>query len=236
MVNENWAPAPGYEELYEVSDLGRVKSLRLGKLMKPHEVNYRIGYLQVGFSLAGRMKNFYVHRLVLEAFVGPCPDGMECRHLNGNARDNRLLNLAWGTRSENNFDRVKHGTHYHTARTHCPKGHPLDGVARRPDGTIRQRICITCRREKGRRRRAAKQTCPQGHPFDAVAYKSDGTVRQRYCTRCRVESVSKQMTARHGEARANRTHCAKGHELDGVCARGRYCKRCNNERNRAARL
>lgn len=51
-----------------------------------------------------------VHRLILEAFDGPCPDGMEARHLNGNKLDNRLRNLAWGTRKENMQDRTKHGT------------------------------------------------------------------------------------------------------------------------------
>ena len=52
----------------------------------------------------------FVHRLVLEAFVGPCPDGMESRHLNGNQSDNCLTNLAWGTRHENSQDKKDHGT------------------------------------------------------------------------------------------------------------------------------
>lgn len=52
-----------------------------------------------------------VHRLVLETYVGPCPSGMECRHLNGNPADNHLENLCWGTHSENVLDAVKHGTH-----------------------------------------------------------------------------------------------------------------------------
>ena len=51
-----------------------------------------------------------VHRLVLEAFVGPCPPGCETRHLNGNPADNRLCNLAWGTHRENAADKVRHGT------------------------------------------------------------------------------------------------------------------------------
>ena len=51
-----------------------------------------------------------VHSLVLEAFVGPRPEGMECRHLNGDRKDNRIENLRWGTRAENAQDRVIHGT------------------------------------------------------------------------------------------------------------------------------
>jgi hypothetical protein len=58
----------------------------------------------------GKIKAFYVHRLVLEAFIGPCPEGMECRHLDGNPKNNRLDNLYWGTGKENATDRVRHGT------------------------------------------------------------------------------------------------------------------------------
>ncbi len=52
----------------------------------------------------------YIHTLVAEAFAGPRPAGMECRHLNGNPIDNRPENLAWGTRKENVQDMVRHGT------------------------------------------------------------------------------------------------------------------------------
>ena len=51
-----------------------------------------------------------VHHLVLEAFDGPCPEGMVCRHLNGNPADNRAENLKWGTEKENNEDKIRHGT------------------------------------------------------------------------------------------------------------------------------
>lgn len=51
-----------------------------------------------------------VHVLVLLAFVGPCPEGMECRHLDGNPANNRLDNLCWGTGSENWNDKRRHGT------------------------------------------------------------------------------------------------------------------------------
>jgi hypothetical protein len=50
-----------------------------------------------------------VHRLVLEAFVGACPTGQQARHLDGNADNPRLDNLAWGTARENMEDRFRHG-------------------------------------------------------------------------------------------------------------------------------
>lgn len=53
-----------------------------------------------------------IHTAVLEEFVGPRPEGMECRHLNGNSLDNRLENLAWGTHAENTEDMVRYGVEW----------------------------------------------------------------------------------------------------------------------------
>lgn len=53
-------------------------------------------------------KTFLVHKLVLEAFVGPCPEGMQCRHLDGNGRNNNLSNICWGTPQENSDDNKLH--------------------------------------------------------------------------------------------------------------------------------
>jgi len=64
-------------------------------------------YLQVNFGKGC----FAVHRLVLEAFIGPCPDGMECCHYDGDPSNNCIENLRWDTRKENIRDAVKHGTH-----------------------------------------------------------------------------------------------------------------------------
>jgi hypothetical protein len=68
------------------------------------------GHLQVSLYGGGLINTGKVHQLILEAFVGPCPPGMECRHKDGNPTNNRLENLAWGTRTENIADRVAHGT------------------------------------------------------------------------------------------------------------------------------
>lgn len=65
------------------------------------------GYLCVNL---GRGNTRVIHRLVLEAFVWPCPAGMECRHLNGNRTDHRLENLTWGSPAENHADQYQHGT------------------------------------------------------------------------------------------------------------------------------
>lgn len=110
---EEWRDIPGYEGLYQVSNLGRVKSLNYhltGKEQILRPGKDRIGgYLQVGLSKGGKRKHFKVHRLVWEAFNGPIPEGYECNHINEDKTDNRLENLNlmtpkentnWGTRNE----------------------------------------------------------------------------------------------------------------------------------------
>lgn len=74
------------------------------------------GYLFVNLYQAAKVKTpVTVHRLVLEAFVGPRPDGMECRHLDGDPANNRLANLAWGSPVENASDRKRHQVERRTA-------------------------------------------------------------------------------------------------------------------------
>lgn len=97
---------------YRVSNKGRVQSRwnrrwGLGDVWKDRKP-YRSpsGHLQV--MLQGRVARL-VHHLVLEAFVGMRPEGMECCHENDNPSDNRLENLRWGTRSDNRRDAKKNG-------------------------------------------------------------------------------------------------------------------------------
>lgn len=66
-------------------------------------------YLVVNLCKNKKLFRRLIHRLVLETFVGLCPSGMQCRHLNGNHQDNRLENLSWGTQLENAQDRINHG-------------------------------------------------------------------------------------------------------------------------------
>lgn len=80
-----------------------------GRWLKPFRSG-NTGHLHVELCKNGIPKAVYVHQLVLEAFVGSCPEGMECRHLDGNPKNNELENLCWGTRKENQADRKRHGT------------------------------------------------------------------------------------------------------------------------------
>ena len=115
---ERWKPIAGFEGHYEVSDRGRVKSLRR-RDVRGNRLRERImrsrrksnGYLTVALRRDHRLTSVHIHRLVLEAFVGPCPEGHETRHRDGSRDNNRLGNLHWGTRRENTLDKIKHGTH-----------------------------------------------------------------------------------------------------------------------------
>lgn len=80
------------------------------KRLSAHPASVDDPHLKVTVRRDGRRQTTFVHRLVLEAFVGPCPDGLECRHRNGNPTDNRLSNIEWATRTVNQGDRVAHGT------------------------------------------------------------------------------------------------------------------------------
>ena len=102
---------PGYPLQYATTD-GLIFSLRTGeykqKPMRLHNGYYRVN-LRDG-CIPAKTHVEPVHKLVLETFIGPRPEGFVCRHLNGNALDNRLENLCWGTPKENAQDSIRHGT------------------------------------------------------------------------------------------------------------------------------
>ena len=109
LPDEHWLPVVGWEGLYEVSDLGRVRGLYTSRIRKPvqdpNDLRLRINLLR-----DAKRTTVYVHRLVLEAFVGPRPEGQLCRHGPGGRLDNRLVNLCWGTPRDNNLDQRRDGT------------------------------------------------------------------------------------------------------------------------------
>ncbi len=124
-ASETWRDIPGWEGFYQVSTNGRVRSLdRIVKArhpasgkIEPRKYAGRVlrlnkmknGYLWVSLVCNQKLSREYVHRLVLRAFAGLCPDGLEVCHGNGIRDDNRLENLRYGTRSENAFDALRHG-------------------------------------------------------------------------------------------------------------------------------
>lgn len=142
-MNEEWRDIDGHEGLYQVSNTGKVKSLRSGKILKTDSGEW--GHQRV--NLGRRERGLRVHRLVLEAFVGPCPPGMECCHNNGDPSDNRVENLRWDTKKANVADRRKHGNDPMLNRTHCPRGHPLEAPNLRAATALRgRRPCLACDR------------------------------------------------------------------------------------------
>lgn len=98
---EIWKDIKGYEGLYQISSLGRVKSLKFGKdkILKPtHTYNK---YMRVDLCHHNKVKKHKVHRLVAEAFI-PNPEGKsEVNHINTIQTDNRVENLEWCTHKEN---------------------------------------------------------------------------------------------------------------------------------------
>lgn len=158
---ENWLSIAGFEDFYEVSDLGNVRSLdryapvrggaltlRVGRLLKPWSQSS--GHLAV--SLGKTYKKVRVHRLVLETFVGPAPYNTEACHTNSDPKDNRLDNLRWDTRRENNLDRVRSGTHHYSKRSRCKYGHEytVENTHLRNRGGNISRVCKTCKRVGGK--------------------------------------------------------------------------------------
>lgn len=162
LAGEEWRPVPQFEAFYEVSNLGRVKSIGTGRGRRLRIMRQAVkhhGYRSVCLYRGdGKQTRRGVHRLVLTAFVGECPQDHEACHRNGDTSDNRLENLYWGTTSENRIDTVRHGTHRHSKKTHCPQGHRYDESNTR---TYRGgRYCRACNSEHSRNRKARlRQEC-----------------------------------------------------------------------------
>lgn len=154
MDTETWRPIAGWVGLYEVSSDGRVRSLPRpgckGRVLRFGTTGN--GYLTATFSANGKREARTVHRIVAEAFIGPKPDGMQTCHNDGDKTNNAASNLRYATQSENERDKLRHGTHYLANRTHCPAGHEYTPENTRVH-TGGGRSCKTCHREQQARRR-----------------------------------------------------------------------------------
>lgn len=121
-VAEMWRPVLGYEGSYEASNMGQVRSVprivrsgahgamrKAGGVILSPIMGSR-GYPVVNLTRQGSRRQLFLHKVILEAFTGARPEGMEACHNNGDTADARLDNLRWDTRSGNHKDKRKHGT------------------------------------------------------------------------------------------------------------------------------
>lgn len=119
-MRETWKDIKGYEGLYQVSNLGNVKSvnhyasngkcliLYKGKLLKPW-FDGKKHYLQVTLSKDNVKKKYLIHRLVAETFINNTQNLPEVNHKNGCKTDNKVNNLEWVTSKENKAHAIKNG-------------------------------------------------------------------------------------------------------------------------------
>lgn len=148
-----WRAAVGYEGFIEVSDEGEVRSVARA-VVTPSGRSWtmrgrvlgqspnRHGYASVRITINGKSTRRRVAYLVAETFLPQPEDGQILRHLDDDRMNSRLSNLAYGTHSDNAQDRVRNGRDANASKTHCPKGHLLDG--KRKSGG---RYCKQCSRE-----------------------------------------------------------------------------------------
>lgn len=119
-MKEKWKWIRGYKHYYKVSNFGRVKGVRrfvggkCGSIRVKHPRKLKLsvdanGYLFVGLSKHAKVKYCRVHRLVLEAFIGPCPYGREGCHKDDDRTNNNVRNLYWGTDGQNCKDAIRNG-------------------------------------------------------------------------------------------------------------------------------
>ncbi|MHB8409865.1 MAG: NUMOD4 motif-containing HNH endonuclease [Acidiferrobacterales bacterium] len=121
---EEWRPVFGYEGVYEVSSEGRVRRVAPGKGTwtgpKHPPGRHNHGYRMFVLTLRGIQRSYLAHRLVAEAFIGPCPVGQEVNHKDGDKANNRHANLEYLTQSGNTqhalaMGLMRHGERHYAA-------------------------------------------------------------------------------------------------------------------------
>ena len=131
---EIWKDIKGYEGIYQISNLGNIKSLdhyirqrnnnyKLyhGKTLKPYMTS--TGYYKIDLHNGKKRKIMLIHRLIANAFI-PNPDDLpEVNHIDGNKTNNNIDNLEWCTRSDN----IKH-SYKNKLHIHCPKNKPVKQI------------------------------------------------------------------------------------------------------------
>lgn len=168
-ITDQWRPVVGYEGFYEVSTSGGVRSLervvshggrlvrRNSALLTPNLSRGRRctkGHLRVYLSRDGKTNGFYVHRLVLEAFVSLAPPGAKGLHRDDDPYNNSVGNLYWGSDQENAIDIIANGNNPNVNKTECKRGHALHppnlSTAHLVHG---RRSCVACSYARERARK-----------------------------------------------------------------------------------
>lgn len=195
---EHWQFIDGFKEQYEISSLGRVRSLKRyggtnSRILRP--VVGAQGYRWVTLCSPGqRPRNVKVHQLVLNAFVGPRPDGMGGLHKDDDPANNALSNLRWGSQTDNQNDRVENGGHAGIRKSHCPQNHPYygDNLYQFPDG---RRGCRACAKAANQRHRERKRQA-------VITSKTWNSTRQRVKMPSSVSSGRSWVTTMSGPSPA----------------------------------
>lgn len=160
LVEEVWREAPGMLGEYEVSDRGRLRRAKpgkntwVGRIVSP-SVHGKYGHLFfVRKGVSGKSEKFYIHRLVALAFIGEPPEGKPMvRHIDGDASNNIVENLAWANAAENSLDVLNMGRNRNATKTFCKNGHEFTETntllyERSNRGLNPERICRTCQADR----------------------------------------------------------------------------------------
>lgn len=145
--------------------MGTRKNRLYGGRIRKAYLHPRSGHLLVDLYRDNVRSKQYVHQLVAAAFIGPCPEGQEVRHWDGDPSNNAASNLLYGTHAENMQDMVRHGRNFNRNRgkTHCDHGHEFT-----PGNTWTDkrgsRYCRACSRIRQTPNPKPKDDhCPNGH-------------------------------------------------------------------------
>lgn len=182
---DRWLPVVGYEGHYEVSDLGRVRSLERvvpharhgqyklpARLLTPTLHNYPAAlHVSVSLTLATVKRTHLVHVLVAAAFLGPRPAGLDVLHGPGGQADNRAINLSYGTPSQNGLDQRRDGTSHQVNKTHCPRRHLLNAPNLVPSQLKKgKRSCLACARGRTSVSNGKRDGITRDFPTEADSY------------------------------------------------------------------
>lgn len=127
-----------YSGMYQVSNMGRVRSVKSGKIRKLSQG--KTGYLSIGLHKNKQEKKFYIHRLVAHMFIENPNNFLEVNHKDENKTNNHVSNLEWCTREYN----MNYGTRTERASKECSHSHKGQAVGMKGKRNIRARkvICV----------------------------------------------------------------------------------------------